>query len=561
MAGMRDVCASGLASAVLLSGALLPPPAGAIEEEDTRTTASGALSFADLEQRGYRIGSIQIVVANVFDESKPGEDNRLFRLANRVHVTTRPAVIRELLLFATGDPVCADRIAETERILRQQRYFYDVRIHPVRVADGVVDVEIVTRDVWSLAAGVNFKRSGGTNATRLRAEDTNFLGLGRQVALLYESNIDRDDLFAHYEDTTLLGSRLQLDLGAGRASDGSTYRLSLARPFFALDSRWSAGVSVARETRVDSLYDGGRVTDRFGHRISTAELYAGVSPGLTGGKTHRFTGGATWERHGFGSPDTTGRDPLPGRVPPDRAFVYPWLGWEWVHNRFVVATDLDKIERSEDLNLGGEASFRLGYASTSWGSSRDAVIVSGLVRDAVRVGSRQLLLLSASLDGRRSRRGIEDLLASFQMREFVRDLEHGRLLISLRLDAARNLSADRQLLLGGDNGLRGYPLRFQQGDRLALFTVEQRLYDDREYLHLFRVGAAAFFDAGKAWFSDSSRATGVHYGLLRDVGVGLRVATSRSARAAMVHVDVALPLDGPKTISSVQWLVTTSETF
>ena len=30
--------------------------------------------------------------------------------------------------------------------------------------------------------------------------------------------------------------------------------------------------------------------------------------------------------------------------------------------------------------------------------------------------------------------------------------------------------------LGGDTGLRGYPLRYQNGNQRALFTVEERLY-------------------------------------------------------------------------------------
>src|SRR4029453_7544016 len=59
-----------------------------------------------------------------------------------------------------------------------------------------------------------------------------------------------------------------------------------------------------------------------------------------------------------------------------------------------------------------------------------------------------------------------------------------------------------QLLLGGDNGLRGYPLRYQAGDALALFTLEQRFYTDWQPLKLVNVGAAVFFDAGRAWGQD-----------------------------------------------------------
>ena len=55
-------------------------------------------------------------------------------------------------------------------------------------------------------------------------------------------------------------------------------------------------------------------------------------------------------------------------------------------------------------------------------------------------------------------------------------------------------AAPDQLLLGGDNGLRGYPLRYQSGDRRALFTIEERAYTDWYPFRLVRVGGAVFYD-------------------------------------------------------------------
>ena len=57
-------------------------------------------------------------------------------------------------------------------------------------------------------------------------------------------------------------------------------------------------------------------------------------------------------------------------------------------------------------------------------------------------------------------------------------------------------------MLGGDNGLRGYPLRYQAGDDNALMTLEQRFYSNWQPLKLFNVGAAVFFDAGRTWGDD-----------------------------------------------------------
>src|SRR5512134_1756517 len=59
-------------------------------------------TFAELEAAGARIGEIRVVTGDIFDLDDPRENNFLFRLANKLHITTRPDVIRRSLLFETG---------------------------------------------------------------------------------------------------------------------------------------------------------------------------------------------------------------------------------------------------------------------------------------------------------------------------------------------------------------------------------------------------------------------------------------------------------------------------
>ena len=119
------------------------------------------------------------------------------------------------------------------------------------------------------------------------------------------------------------------------------------------------------------------------------------------------------------------------------------------------------------------------------------------------------------------------------------------------------LDLDDQILLGGDNGLRGYPLRYQDGTARALWTVEQRYFTDWYPFRLFRVGAAVFFDAGRVWGTRRSRRQTL--GLLKDAGFGLRFGNSRSGFGNVVHVDVAFPFEATSGISKVQFLVTDPE--
>ena len=87
-------------------------------------------------------------------------------------------------------------------------------------------------------------------------------------------------------------------------------------------------------------------------------------------------------------------------------------------------------------------------------------------------------------------------------------------------------------LLGGDNGLRGYPLRYQSGTRRALFTVEERFYTDLYVWQLFRIGGAAFFDVGRAWGGENVNT--VNPGWLSNAGVGMRIVSARAAFSSAI---------------------------
>ncbi len=71
---------------------------------------------------------INIKIHPIFDESKPEENNYLFRLANRLHIDTHESVVAKDLLVDNGDYLDKDLLAESERILRSRHYFNNASI-------------------------------------------------------------------------------------------------------------------------------------------------------------------------------------------------------------------------------------------------------------------------------------------------------------------------------------------------------------------------------------------------------------------------------------------------
>ena len=90
-------------------------------------------------------------------------------------------------------------------------------------------------------------------------------------------------------------------------------------------------------------------------------------------------------------------------------------------------------------------------------------------------------------------------------------------------------------------------------------TLEERYYTKWYPFRLFHVAGAVFFDMGRTWGTDVTGATSD--GLLKDVGLGLRLGSSRSAFGNVIHIDLAFPLDGGDDIDDVQFVVETKAKF
>jgi hypothetical protein len=534
------------------------PPIAWGEACEANTASNAVPTPAELEHRGTRIGNIDVEVEDIFDPTRPGEGATPYRLANDLHLRTRDDVIRAQLLFGEDEPFSQQKIAETERLLRGRRYLYDAWIEPVCYyeAEQTVDLRVRVRDVWSLNPGFSFNRKGGTNKVGVDVEDQDFLGRGELVSLSWGRNVDRDSLLGVYEDPQILGTWWRGRVAYADNTDGSFGELGVGQPFYSLDTRWSAGLGLVAGDRVNSRYAQGKVLDAYTEATDRFEIYGGRSHGLQDGWARRWLAGVRSEDSRF---HETPGETLVGPLPQDRKLVYPWVGVEWVEDDFGTVHNQDQLARTEDLQFGRSLRAELGLASPAWGADRTATVARVHSAAGKRFDDGQSMFFTADLTGRLESDGLRDTLLQGEARYYNRQTKHALFFASARGAIAQHPDLDHQLLLGGDNGLRGYPLRYQSGTASALVTLEERFYTDWYPFHLFNIGAAAFADAGRAWGQDVAGEEPL--GLLSDVGVGLRIGNARSGLGNVLHIDVAVPLSRQPGIDAVQFLIETRRGF
>jgi hypothetical protein len=512
----------------------------------------------ELERRGAIVGRVVVEVDDVFDEDDPREDRALYRLANKLHLDTRDDTVLAQVLLQPGDRYSVQQAEETARILRDKRYLYDAVVEPMAYDSGTntVDLMVRVRDVWSLSPGIGVGRSGGTNKTRARIVDENFLGRGQYVALGYTSTVDRSGLSVDFRDQNLFRSWWGIDAGYTDSSDGSTANLAIGRPFFSLDSRWSAGLYALRSDQINPLYDLGEKTNEFRQQSDFFSIEGGRSRGLSAGWTTRWLAGYRYDRSRFAD----SAEDLPTLLlPEDRTLAYPWVGVEFIQDRFRTTRNQDQIGRTEDVYLGKSLRLELGWTAAAFGGDRSAGVFSAAGRLGDYAGKRGLVFLESSWKGRLESGSLADSLLSTEARYYLRFNEKHVFTAAVEGQHGFDLDLDHQLLLGGDTGLRGYPLRYQNGDTRALLSVEERYFTDWFPFRLVRIGGAVFADVGRTW-GDAPLASEPQ-GWLTDVGFGLRLGNARSGLGNVFHADLAFPLGASSEISSMQVLLQAHKSF
>jgi outer membrane protein assembly factor BamA len=499
---------------------------------------------------GSKIGQIHYTRLPIFDESDPRENNWIYRLANRFHVTTRQDVLESQVLIYSGENYDVRLNEETARLLRRRKYLYDVDVRPVRLCGNKVDLEVITREIWSFTPEASFKRAGGENTYRFSLRETNILGSGQELALVSKKTLDRETTQLAFKDNNLMGSRIAGRLIYSDSNDGSEKQGFIQLPFYSLDSRRAWGIRLNTFERADPQFFRADNVTEVVNMTDDYLLYYGFSKGLKNGITRRWTFGYRYLDEAF-SPGV--EFPPPVKFAIDKRLSYPFIEYWSVVDDYTTVFNFDQIQRTEDLHLGHTFVSRLGIAASAFGSDENRIVLEGRFDDTIVYNSNILWLHKLNwrglwnLDTGKS----EDVVISYSTRYFRNQTRHRSFFASFSGVYSINLNTNQQVVFGGDTGARAFDNRLQVGDRRFKLTLEERMYTDIHLLNLVRLGWALFIDVGRAW--EPGVEDGFKDKYLANVGVGLRLASTKADAGRVIHIDLAFPLtnkDDPAVNSS-----------
>lgn len=511
-------------------------------------------------QKNKKPVKINIKIHPIFDESKPEENNYLFRLANRLHIDTHESVVAKDLLVENGDYLDEDLLAESERILRTRRYFNNASVTTRDNDDGQVDVDVF--EVWTLVPSLSYSHTGGKSKSGFGLHDSNFLGYGKTVNILHTSSAERSGELFNYRDPNTGWHQTALNLSYADNSDGKHQYYEWVRPYFALSTVNAGGITYEQFDQEDSLYNAGEIVQTFGHSSEKQEFFYGAKMSLSDKRNiHRWNIGYTQEEDTFFPLDNDlSNNPLPH----NRDFNTSWIEYAYIRDGYIEASNIQQINRIEDINLGLQSRVRLGFANSSYKEYDNSYQFSHNISQGFVVSEASLLLAELRYEGLYNEGKIYNGILEGNINYHWQNFESGQFYLSLEGARGLRLFGDKALSLGGDNGLRGYPAYYQTGDKRYLLTMEQRFYGEKEWFSLFHMGYAIFYDQGRAW--GDSLVPQSETGTLRDFGMGLRISGTRNGSRDegghnVLHIDIATPLDAGPDTSQLQWLVKVKHSF
>ena len=400
-----------------------------------------------------------------------------------------------------------------------------------------------TYDSWTLEVLANFKRAGGSSNLKAGLAEHNVLGSGKALSGSYSRTGKAGSQTFGYKDPQFLNhKRLQFSLAALTSPGTQDFSLGVHRPFTSI-SPSAFGGKLAYSKGAAGTFGNQTPSGMATRTVSEGGVDYGIALATSTQRTRRVTVGVLSRRSDY--------QPIPaqtvGPVPPREQLTFVRLAGDWEELDFLTVRRINKFTHDEDYNLGLAVVPEVSWAppSSALGTT-ESQIVPGVALRKGFVWPNQLLLLRSGYSSKYVNGGNGHRLASFEAFYFVRGLKYQTLAVHTGLDLGWRLDFARPLSLGEVNGLRGYGLDQFQGDRRFLFNIEDRVFVWDELWRLLDVGAVAFFDSGYVWPSGSA----VRPAELRNsVGLGLRLAPSRSSGNAPVRVDLAYALNDNKSRS------------
>lgn len=486
---------------------------GRIGKSLTRTPVAEPVKISNpfVVYAGRVIRSIQIVPLgfnqNIHD-STDVKQTLSTRIANRLHVETRPSILRNYLFFNEGERFLPFLASDNEKYLRDQPFLQDALI----VVDGSsdfsdsIDIVVITRDVFSIGGSLN----ANTRSVRAELREENVGGSGSEISVsgIYDKDRDpRSGAGVAFMLRNIRGTYLNWNAGvntfrpaynSGRYEENSTYT-RIEKPFVNRYTQWTAVLDLAHNKTYNAYVSDSVYRAEYAYNFNDVDLWAGYNIGYRSKKgqdsenrLRHFVAGRVFYRSYKNVP-----------VNYDSAYNYNYAdinGVLFTYNlyrqNFYRTNFIYAFGRNEDVPVGLSASLIAGWSNTA-DSKRPYY---GVEFEGSRFSEKKVFSAYKLRAGGFYKKGkLEDINLLFSIDHFTRlhKLNNqwlNRNFVTFSFTRQLNYALNRPLFLRSDFGLPYFSNGLVNADERITARVESVFFNLR-YLLGFRFAPFVFGDA------------------------------------------------------------------
>ena len=467
------------------------------------------------------------------------DEGRIGQLIVEGNSRTRDHVILRELLFKTGDVYTVEDELESERILRRKPYLGSAEIDTAWDAEtSTVEIRVIVIDLWSVIPALDIPAfSKDSSDFLVQVVDSNMFGTGNQAQFRYqrisEAKIPTRSLIrTRYTEPRLFSSHWEFNGFYTQQRVGDSWEVSLQRPQYTLKTRWSAAFKASEHIDSKHWYENGTPTDEYGRsrQQSTGQITRFF------GDRHKQLQLSAWglsERSKF----------TPSRfAPQDRDIKI--LGISVGHRDidFVRTRYVNQMGRVEDIAVGYGYSMSIGYGSPFYGSDRSETVLNWLFSLSLAHQDSLFLNTHADYTTRLSSEPRESVFNG-RIKLARKNLLYQTLAARLSTVFEFGREGESQVILDGENGMRGYSPYAFNGEKRIILNIESRTIFNggifEKLNSLVVIGSVIFLDLGYIWSGNEL----VLSQPKRSIGAGLRFSIPRLSGSRIYRFDFAYPLD------------------
>jgi hypothetical protein len=497
----------------------------------------------------------------IFDESEDGI-TFLHRWANAIHIDTKIITIENEATFFLNK--CSKNfadMAELERHLRKKKYLRDAKVSS---DEYVENITITTWDNWSLMPTISYGRKGGINTYSFGIKERNLLGLGIDTEIESYRNTQRSGYKVVATIPLFQKQNTEVKLGFADNDDGQQHSLFVKKMFAGFHTKMAYRLGFNEESRTDTMFQNGKDQSIYGHDISYKEANYAWLDFNSENRLLRYRIGITQDKDTFSSiSDEENNEltspPLTTIHPENRDLLYPWFSFEYIEKDFRKLTNIHLITQIEDFNHGWQLNSRLGIAN---GNKEDSAwaLWNMRVKKGFNIHNNALLLFDFELDNDIYQQRNSRLLVKLSAEYFYQINKNWGFYLSNANVASKNQYLDQPVTMGGNTGLRGFPLQYQHGKNSVKASSEIRYYPEVNLFKLFDLAGVAFIDAGRTY--GQSTVKNIEEGWLGSAGVGIRLHSPHSGgNHPIIHIDFAFPQSDNPEIDNFEIRVQAKKSF